>query len=76
MRLVTFLKFGVFSFLLICTPLLTAVGFFYLHEAHTSTYLGFFVGLILDALFLIFLIEPLFRTTINMLTKKRKRENF
>ena len=72
MRLVTFLKFGVFSFLLICTPLLTAVGFFYLHEAHTSTYLGFFIGLILDALFLIFLIEPLFKTSIKYVNKKEK----
>ena len=50
MRKVTILKFGAFSFLLVAIPLLMAVGFFYIHEAHTSTYYGFFIGLVIDGI--------------------------
>jgi len=72
MRIITFLKFGGFSLLLAFIPLVMAASFFYLHEAHTSTYLGFFVGLIIAALLFMFLLEPLFRTSIKYVNKKEK----
>ena len=74
MRILTILKFVIFCFLLASIPLLTAVGFFYLHEAHTSTYLGFFIGLIIDALLFMFLLEPLFKTSIKYANKKEKEK--
>jgi len=72
MKLITFLKFGAFSFLLVAIPLLTACGFFYLHEAHTSTFYGFFIGLVLDGILLVVLLPKVFKTSIKYVNKKEK----
>jgi len=72
MKLITILKFGAFSFLLVAIPLLLAVGFFYIHEAHTSTYYGFFIGLVIDGILLIVLLPRVFKTSIKYVNKKEK----
>jgi len=72
MKLITFLKFGAFVFVLAFIPLILALLFFQLHEAHTSTYLGFFAGLVLDAMLFIFVLEPLFESSIKYVHKKEK----
>ena len=74
MKMITILKFGGFGLLLAGIPLLMAVGFFYLQEAHTSTYLGFFIGMVIDCFLLIFLTEPLFKTSIKYVHKKEKEK--
>lgn len=74
MRLITFLKFCAFGFLLAVIPLLLAVGFFHIHEAHTSTYYGFLIGLIIDVILFTLLIEPLFKTSIKYIHKKEKEK--
>ena len=72
MRLVTFLKFIAFCLLIVSMPLLLAVSFFYLHEAHTSTYYGFFIGLVLDGILLVVLLPRAFKTSIKYVNKKEK----
>jgi len=72
MRLVTFLKFIAFCFLIVSMPLVLAISFFYLHEAHTSTYYGFFIGLVLDGILLVVLLPKVFKTSIKYVDKKEK----
>lgn len=72
MRKITFLKFVGFGFLLACIPLGLALLFFYIQEAHTSTYNGFLVGSIISAILFTILIEPLFKTSIKYVHKKEK----
>ena len=72
MKVVTVLKFGVFIFLLAMMPLIFACLFFALHEAHTSTYTGFFVGLVIDVFLFMLLTEKLFGKSIDYVHKKER----
>lgn len=74
MKLTTLIKFGIMIVILALLPLLIACGFFYIYEAHTSTYLGFMVGCVIDMFLFFVLVHIMLPSTVQYAQKKQKEK--